>query len=134
MIGKNNPFNIRFVRSNHWIGQTGQTDGFVDFSDVIYGIRAAALLVMRSYRSKGILTISEIINHYAPATENNTRRYIDFVCERLGVFPFDIPKNIDEYYKLLTAMSCFEGNRIEYWKLKEVCEYFGIKPIKSRKK
>lgn len=133
MVGKNNPFNIRFVKSNHWIGQTGQTDGFVDFSDVIYGIRAAALLVMRSYRSKGILTISEIINRYAPPIENRTTNYINYVCSALGVFPFDIPQNKDEYYKLLAAMSRFEGNSVDVSDINSVCEFFNINPIKKRK-
>lgn len=134
MVGKNNPFNIRFSRSNQWIGQTGQTNGFVDFSDRIYGVRAAAILVLRSYRSKGILTISEIINRYAPTSENNTVKYVEYVCNQLGVFPFDIPKNKDEYYKLLVAMSRFEGNPISYSVIEFVCKYFHITPIKPRKK
>lgn len=133
MIGKNNPFNIRFVRSNHWIGQVGQTNGFVDFSWMEYGVRAVAMLVMRSYRSRGILTISEIINRYAPSTENNTDAYIDYVCSALGVFPFDIPENKDEYCKLLAAMSRFEGNPVSVDIIKHVCEYFNINPIKKRK-
>ena len=134
MIGKNNPFNIRFSRNNQWIGQIGQTNGFVDFSDRIYGVRAAALLVLRSYRSKGILTISEIINRYAPTTENNTAKYVEYVCNQLGVFPFDIPKDKDEYYKLLAAMSRYEGNPISYAVIEFVCKHFKITPIKLRKK
>ena len=134
MVGRNNPFNIRFSRNNQWIGQAGHTNGFVDFSEKIYGVRAAALLVLRSYRSKGILTISEIINRFAPSSENNTAKYVEYVCTQLGVFPFDIPKNKDEYYKLLAAMSRFEGNPVSYAVIEFVCKYFHINPINSRKK
>ena len=134
MVGKDNPFNIRFSANNQWIGQAGQTNGFVDFSAAIYGIRAAALLVLRSYRSKGILTISEIINRFAPSSENNTAKYVDYVCNQLGVFPFYIPKDKDEYYKLLAAMSRYEGNPVSYARIEFVCKYFHIYPINPRKK
>lgn len=137
MIGKNNPFNIRFSRNNLWIGQIGKTNGFVDFSDIEYGIRAAALLIMRSYRSKGILTISEIINRYAPKSENNTSVYIEFVCSHLGVFPFDIPSDFNQYVDLLHWMSVMEvgrENAVSVLEIKAVCYKYKIKPIKLRKK
>lgn len=137
MIGKNNPFNIRFSRNNMWIGQVGQTKGFVDFSNVEYCIRAAALLIMRSYRSKGVLTISEIIHRYAPATENDTFKYIDFLCARLGCFPFDIPKDYAEYIRFLYWICVYEVGKdsaVSIQAIDTVCKKYNIKPIKPRKK
>lgn len=137
MIGKNNPFNIRFSRSNMWIGQIGQTNGFVDFSNEEYGIRAAALLIMRSYRSKGVLTISEIIHRYAPVSENDTSKYVAFLCYHLGCFPFDIPKDYAEYLRLLHWISYFEvgqDNSVSVSVIDSVCQKYNIKPIKLRKK
>lgn len=133
MIGKNNLFNIRFSRNNMWIGQVSQTNGFVNFSDVEYGIRAAALLIMRSYRSKDVLTISEIVNRYAPASENNTSKYIDFLCARLGCFPFDIPKDYDEYVRLLYWICVYEvgeDSAVSIQAIDTVCKKYNIKPIK----
>lgn len=137
MIGKNNPFNIRFSRNNMWIGQVGQTNGFVNFSDEEYGIRAAALLIMRSYRSKGVLTISEIIHRYAPVSENDTSKYIAFLCSHLGCFPFDIPKDYAEYLDLLHWICVYEIGEylaVPVSAIDTVCKKYNIKPIKPRKK
>lgn len=137
MIGKNNPFNIRFSRNNMWIGQVGQTNGFVDFSDVEYSVRAAALLIMRSYRSKGVLTISEIVHRYAPVSENDTAKYIAFLCSHLGCFPFDIPENYSCYIRLLFWICVYEvgkDNAVPIQDLDSVCKKYKINPIKTRKK
>lgn len=137
MIGKNNLFNIRFSRNNMWIGQVGQTQGFVDFSDVEYGIRAAALLIMRSYRSKGVFTISEIVHRYAPVSENDTAKYVAFLCSHLGCFPFDVPKNYTEYIYLLYWICVYEVGKdsaVSIQTIHDVCKKYNIKPIKPRKK
>ena len=128
MIGKNNPFNIRYSPLNKWLGLTGQTKGFCDFQSLDYCVRAVAILVLRSYRKKDILTISEIINRYAPKSENNTDNYVSFVCARLGCFPFDIPDSIGSYARLLESMSIFEGNRVNMKFILDVINAFNIKP------
>lgn len=132
MIGRNNPFNLRYSKNNHWLGLTGQTRGFCDFENIDFGIRAAALLVMRSYRMKNVLTISEIIHRFAPPSENNTARYIDYVCCRLSCFPFDIP-TFDEYPILLSAMSSFEGNFVGIAEINYVIDEFHIVPYIKKK-
>lgn len=130
MIGKNNPFNIR-VSNSRWIGSDGETRGFVNFCSLEYGVRAAAILVMRTYRMKSVCTISEIINRFAPPSENNTQRYIDFVCGQMSCFPFDIPKR-NEFSALLCAMSVYEGNPVSITDINEVLYEFNIKPYKCR--
>lgn len=132
MIGQNNPFNIRYAHINHWIGQIGNTRGFCDFYHVNYGIRAACILVMRSYRKNNILTISEIIHKFAPPSENRTMHYIDFVCAGMSCFPFDIPTR-DEFPILLHYMSKYEGNIVSISDIKDVIDEFGIKPYKCKK-
>lgn len=137
MIGRNNPFNIRFSRNNIWIGQVGQTNGFVDFSDVEYGIRAAAFLIMRSYRRQNVLTISEIIHRYAPVSENDTAKYVAYLCARLGCFPFDIPDNYTEYIRLLYWICVYEVGKdsaVSFQAIDTVCKKYNINPIKPRKK
>lgn len=131
MIGKNNPFNIRYSLGNKWIGQNGCTRGFADFSLLEYGIRAACILIMVSYRKKNAVTIAEIIERFAPSLENNTQKYISFVCGVLGCFPFDIPKRAD-FPKLLNAMSIFEGNPVSVKEITRVIDVFNIKPYKCK--
>lgn len=131
MIGKNNPFNIRHSSGNYWKGQTGYKDGFCVFSRLEYGVRAAAIIVMRSYRARGVLTFSEIINTWAPSSENPTSSYIKFVCGKLSALPFDIPHR-SEFPKLLHAMSCFEGDPVSVEFIEAVLEEFDIVPYKCR--
>ena len=136
MIGLNNPFNIRYSKGNNWIGQIGNNRGFCVFESVNYAIRAAAILIMRSYRKKDVLTISEIINRYAPSSENNTSAYVDFICQNMGIFPFDIPNSKSEYYLLLHYISVYEVSAccVTVEHIRQVCEYFGIVPYKLKKK
>lgn len=134
MIGKNNPFNVRYSASNKWIGLVGNTRGFCDFSYVDYGIRAAAILILRTYRKNNVLTISELVHRWAPSSENNTDAYIRFLCYSLGVFPFDVPKDLDEYVKLLYYISVYEGNKVEPSEILRVCKEFKITPYVRRKK
>lgn len=114
MIGKNNPLNIRYNHLNKWKGQIGQTRGFVDFSDLFYGVRAALYLVKISYARKGKVTISEIISTFAPPSENDTLTYIEFVCRRLKLFPFDAPVTKYAWCELIVSMSIMEGFPITY--------------------
>jgi len=79
-IGLNNPFNLRDYNQN-WMGQTGATDGFVDFSSRDYGIRAADRLLS----NYDVSTIEDLISKYAPSTENDTESYIDFVSSYTGI-------------------------------------------------
>ena len=131
MIGKNNPFNIRSASGNHWIGQCGCTRGFADFESIEFGIRAACILIMVSYRKKNVVTIQEIIERFAPSVENNTEKYVQFVCNILSCFPFDIPKKFD-FVTLLHAMSVYEGNPLPVYRIENVIEKFNIKPYKCK--
>ena len=78
----NNPLNIRRVAGTHWKGQRKeQTDkGFVQFESMEWGIRAAFVL-LRTYSIKCHANcVRDIIQRWAPPTENNTERYIRNVC------------------------------------------------------
>ena len=130
MIGCNNPLNIRFSHLNHWKGQDGQTRGFCNFVDLEYGIRAACILLMRSYRKKGCKTYAQLIERFAPRSENDTQVYISFVCKRIGVFPFDVPKTINDYCLLIYQMACFEQGKdpdFNATDVYKVCIIFNIK-------
>ena len=89
-VGSNNPFNIKDFNQN-WKGQTGATDGFVDFSSTDYGIRAADRLL----GNYDVNTIRDIISKYAPDSENNTEGYINFVSDFLNI-PEDAPIDLND--------------------------------------
>lgn len=79
-IRNNNPFNIKRSKQP-WIGKkpfpTDRT--FEQFALMEYGVRAGLKLLL-TYVHRGINTPSKIIHRFAPASENNTQNYIDFVC------------------------------------------------------
>ena len=110
MIGKNNPLNVRYNPLNRWIGQSGQTSGFCNFSDILYCIRAVAYLIMISYRKQGLYSVSEVISRYAPADENNTSTYIKFVCLKTNFSPTSHIITVRQVAELIFFMSRFEGN------------------------
>ena len=117
MIGRNNPFNIRYNGTSKWQGlneSDPSTRGFCNFISLDYGVRAALYLLIYSYRKKGIATIEQIIKRFAPITENDTEAYIKFVERKVWINRNDVLSNIFEYCMVLFAMSIFEGNRIEF--------------------
>lgn len=77
-IINNNPLNIRYSPSTKWKGQAGANKGFCVFTDMIYGYRAAIVLLC-NYQRKGYDTIRKIITRWAPPSENNTEAYISAV-------------------------------------------------------
>ncbi|EFM0018506.1 hypothetical protein DI17_004373 [Escherichia coli] len=84
-IRNNNPGNLEFSKSNPWSGQTGDDGRFAKFETPEHGIRALGRNLL-SYQRQGIDTVSDIINRWAPPTDNNnTDAYIKAVCAQLGV-------------------------------------------------
>lgn len=131
MIGKYNPLNIRYSYINHWMGQTGQTNGFCNFTSYVFGIRAAAYLLMRSYRRAGFRTYAELITRFAPSSENSTEKYIDFVCSGLHVMPFDVPETGKQFAGMIHRMWRFEQGCVPDWSAESiyhVINHYGLKP------
>lgn len=85
---RNNPLNIRYSEKNQWLGQTGERNGFCVFSEEKYGWRAAFIL-LKNYYKKGFRTISQIVHRFAPASENPTSSYVEFVCDKLQQFGYE---------------------------------------------
>lgn len=108
-IRNNNPLNIR--RGHNWKGlRPTQTDAaFCQFTSIEWGIRAA-VLILASYARKHVRTIEEIITRWAPPSENNTRRYIQMVCDTTGWPPSRVvPVNSEtDTTKFLQAMAAVE--------------------------
>jgi len=108
-IRNNNPGNIR--RNNiEWEGmQAIQNDPeFVQFNDPEYGFRAMTRII-RSYTQRGLTTVRDIISTYAPATENHTANYIQFVANRLNFSPDSTLDINNQMFELLQAIAIFEN-------------------------
>ena len=86
-IRNNNPLNIRI--GNTWLGERNNpTDqDFEEFVTIEYGYRAAFCILRRYIRRYHKNTIAAIISTWAPASENNTQRYIDFIVGKMGIAP-----------------------------------------------
>lgn len=134
MVGTNNPFNIRYRKQNVWLGQFSSFDGFSCFSEMEFGIRAACMLVMRTYRKYGLLSVGGIITRFAPPSENKTDNYIAFVIGKMCCFPFTVMNTIPDYVSLLRWMSVFEGNPVSEKQILDVINKYKIVPYKGCRK
>lgn len=92
-LRNNNPLNIRVSPKNRWKGAcTQQSDpAFVQFESMSWGIRAAYIIIRSYYRSCPAITPREILQRWAPASENNTAAYARAVAVITG---FDLDKPI----------------------------------------
>jgi len=107
-VRNKNPGNIDYNPRNAWQGQLGLEVGvanprFARFDHPENGIRALGKLLI-NYRGKdgmpgvggkGIDTVLETINRWAPSNENDTQAYAGAVAKRLGVRTTD-PINIKD--------------------------------------
>lgn len=97
MIGKNNPFNIRFSKKFKWLGQTGCRKGFCNFNTLEFGVRAYVYLMLISYPKAGCKTIRQVIERYAPSSENDTDNYVNYVCTVTSLSDSSIVSKLTTY-------------------------------------
>ena len=120
-LRNNNPLNIRWnPNTRPWQGQKSYDGEFVIFETMEDGYRAA-FRVLDSYNKKhNIYSVREIIYRWAPPKDhNNTRAYIERVCEEAGLKETDlivvdswIEEKREDVIWLVWAMAKVEnGNR-----------------------
>ena len=122
-IRNNNPLNIR-RSSTHWQGaRKEQTDkSFVQFETMAYGYRAAWKVLQTYYErfcTQGKpFTVRNIIERWAPPTENDTDAYVRAVVKLSGLGGNENmprPKHywnfeeVDKLVRLIRAMVCVEN-------------------------
>lgn len=111
----NNPLDIRKGK-DVWVGQVeGKDPAFVTFETPEAGIRAAVKL-LQTYKKQGKTTITDILEKFAPATENETGRYIKNVSEWTGFAPDEQldTSNPEVANKLIRAMMKQEIGGVPY--------------------
>jgi hypothetical protein len=83
----NNPGDIRREPGTVWIGESeDQVDpDFVSFQTPEDGFRALGKLIGTYYWDHHLRTVTQLVDRFAPITENNTTAYINDVCQRCRV-------------------------------------------------
>ena len=109
-----NPGNIRRSRVRYKGEVLPSHDKeFKQFCSMAYGYRAMFVL-LDSYRSKyGLCTIRQMLNRYAPPSENFTEGYIRFVASRTGIAPNEIvnTRAARDMVPIVAAMSEIENGK-----------------------
>lgn len=86
----NNPGNIEHSK-DRFLGEGSENHPrFKSFVEPVYGIRAIAKILLTYYRKHHLDTVDEIIHRWAPPHENNTKAYVDHVCQVLRVRPYEL--------------------------------------------
>lgn len=85
-IRNNNPGNIK-DDGTPWQGKVDSDGVFIIFADMSWGTRALAQALANMIR-RGINTLTAIINHWAPSSDNNNvQAYINAVAADTGLDP-----------------------------------------------
>lgn len=115
-LRNNNIGNIKISASN-WKGKVPKeenTDGvFEQFVAKKYGDRALLKLLYTYYSKYDLNTIREILNRYAPNSENETSSYVQFVSDRMGMNA-DSGLNLKDksvLFKLAESIGYFENGQ-----------------------
>ena len=83
-----NPGNIRRSKV-HYLGEVrpSQDSDFKQFDSMAYGYRAMFVLLDSYRRRYALNTLRQMLNRYAPPSENFTEGYIRFVSQKTGILP-----------------------------------------------
>lgn len=83
-----NPGNIRRSKV-HYMGEVrpSQDSDFKQFESMAYGYRAMFVLLDSYRRRYALNTLRQMLNRYAPPSENFTEGYIRFVSQKTGILP-----------------------------------------------
>jgi hypothetical protein len=104
-IRLNNPFNIRYVANSGWQGLDHEAVNisFETFRTPVWGIRAAAVLMINHFDKRQADTIEKLVTIWAPPSENNTAHYIQRVADYSGFDPKQT-LNLHHYEHLAPVM------------------------------
>jgi hypothetical protein len=108
-----NPGNIRHAKGIRWQGMAHtQTDSqFVQYLNPRWGIRAIARVLI-TYQDKRqaadgsrIDTVRDIIERWAPPSENDTLAYVTSVAKALGLHPDHAPLDVYHFGTMRTLVT-----------------------------
>lgn len=112
-ISRNNPGNI--VKTGVlWEGQVKGQGRFAHFKDAHSGLRALGIVLIRYQQRYQIKTVEKLIARFAPAHENDTSSYENFVARRLRLYtksPLWITHHLPD---IMEAIIHYENGRQPY--------------------
>ena len=114
-IRNKNPGNIKL--GTDWDGLAAeQTDPtFCIFDEAVMGIRALMRILLTYRFTHKKTNVDSIISRWAPPSENNTEKYIEFVCKKLDVKQLDdLDNSIEHYLPLVKAIIQMENGMQPY--------------------
>lgn len=116
-IRNNNPGNLRISEAK-WLGKiTPSKDvNFEEFDSAIHGIRAAGVVIRNYYKLHKLQTITQIIDRWAPGSENDTSSYIASVAKQMATGANDVLDIMDPNVlaSLLAAIITHENGSCPY--------------------
>lgn len=136
-LRNNNPGNL-IKTGIAWKGEVSKnTDGhFEQFVDLKHGIRALYKQLYTDIQVRS-LNLRKLIHKYAPAHENNTENYIDYVSKKTGINPnYPIDLNYTNLVTIAKAIVSIE-NGSQYSHLISESDYeeaFSIAGLTIKKK
>jgi hypothetical protein len=99
-----NPGNIK-RNGTAWKGLVldhSSDDDLCVFSDILYGVRALATMLLAYQRTHGLKTLRQIVHHWAETKHVDTASYVSLCAARVGCAP---DAEIDlEHQAILTAL------------------------------
>lgn len=109
MFAKNNILNIRYSARSKWIGlgSPAEIDGFCNFTDVKFCVRAGAIIVMHSLLQGR--TYQQMLCRLCPDSDIRDS-LLSYVCRHANVLPFDIPVNKRQVAELLYWVARYLGS------------------------
>lgn len=103
-VRNNNPGNLR-DSGDDWQGKKGvDKDGYLQFNSAADGLRAMAVNLKNQQTKHGLTTLNQIIDKYAPPTENDTEAYKAQAAKSLGI-DGDRPINLQDPQMLAQVMT-----------------------------
>lgn len=103
-----NPGNIRESKGDRtqWDGERATDDdpAFEEFETPYHGIRALARILLNYERRRGLKSIREMIQRWAPSSENDTDAYVRSVVQRVGR-PADAPLDLAGHPATLVSLA-----------------------------
>ncbi|WP_063569323.1 phage tail tape measure protein [Achromobacter ruhlandii] len=113
-IRNNNPGNLVYVGQE---GASKETSGrFATFASAQEGLNALAAQ-LRRYGQRGLNSIQSIVNTYAPASENNTGAYANYLAQKMGIdtnTQFDVNSDPAALAALIRGIVEYENGRNPY--------------------
>lgn len=108
-VRNNNPGNIE--KGNNWLGESVvcHDERFECFETPEWGARALILTLVTYYNKHNLYLVLDIIERWAPSSENNTRAYLHFIEKRVGMSPDYVITNMLDIVNLAIAISEYEA-------------------------